>query len=98
MGPQTLRARRVRHRNSDGRAARGSTPLRPLRCWADRCEQPRSPQSGDARGAFMARAWVLRSSRFRHPTSMHYSGGVVLIAHAVCAEAAHNVNQLKEYP
>lgn len=54
MGPQTLRARRVRHRNSDGRAARGSTPLGPLRCWAHRREQPRSPQSGDARATFMS--------------------------------------------
>ena len=40
MGPQTLRACRLRHRNLDGRAARGSTPLRPLRCWMDRREQP----------------------------------------------------------
>jgi hypothetical protein len=30
--------------------------------------------------------------------SLHYSADVMLIAHAVCAEAAHNGNQLKECP
>jgi len=44
----------------------------------------------------MVCARVSRSSRFRHPTLLHYSVDVVLIAHAVCAEASHHVNQLKE--
>jgi hypothetical protein len=53
-------------------------------------------QLGDARAAFMPLSAVSRSCPFRHPMSLHYSGVSMLSAHAVCAEAPHKGNQLKE--